>query len=179
MITDIETIARLFNKSVEYTANCMLKYDVEALPTFRLPNDGLEGFYSEMTAILIEEPSLTKQEFAVDCDPNVILDRVQRGQDISLYLNNNKPVYGDFTNVPSDYHSALNVVTKANQAFNQLDAHIRAQFDNDPAQFVEYVNNPKNADALIQLGLAVPRQETPSVSAPAAPAGESGGGEGA
>jgi len=168
-------LAVLFGKSVTYTDAMIEKHGVTAFPAIRYAGDGLDAFVSDMTASVNEEPSLTKQEFTASCDPNVILERVARGQDINLTA---KPRYGDFTDVPVDYHTALNVVTKTQQLFNQLPAQIRAKMDNDPSKFMDYLNNPANTQEAIELGLL---DAKPSVS-PAvtpAPAPASGGGEGA
>ena len=83
-------------------------------------------------------------------NPNYVIERVLRGQDITL---NAQPMFGDFTDIPSSYHEALNVVTRAKQNFMLLDAKLRARFDNDPGQFVEFVSNPENKDECIKLGL--------------------------
>jgi len=121
------------------------------------------------TGLLCPEPTLTKQEFTESCDPNYVIERHLMGIDVPASAR--QPFYGDFTGVP-DYHTALNLVTEANNAFNSLDARIRTRFNNDPGEFLEFVNNPANENALIEMGFALPR-ETPPTPAPQ----PSGGGE--
>lgn len=183
MSIDVEEVAARFGQTVELTQLFIEKHGVTDLPKYRHPGDGLDAFYSDMTGFYSHEPSLTKQEFTDMCDPNVLLDRAQRGQDISFAFSQSVPRYGDFTQVPTSYHEAITVVTQANQAFMQLDPKIRAEFGNDPSRFVDFVSDPKNADKLVEMGLATPPAKTPEVTpveplkAPAE--GQPKGGEGA
>ena len=179
-LSSISEIAKLFNQSEEYTELMLEKHGIESLPRFRQPYDGLDAFYSDMTAVHNTEPSLTKQEFSDQCDPNKLVDRHNRGLDISMHLTST-PIFGDFTQVPESYHEAVTIVAQAKQSFMQLDADIRKQFDNDPAKFVDFVSNPENGEALQKMGLAKkPDESSTSTAAGAAPAAsEGGGGEGA
>lgn len=175
---DAEAISKLFGQTIEYTLSMLAKHGVTSLPRCRTADDGLDAFYSDMTSFNNIEPSLTKQEFTDTCDPNFIVERHQRGLDISMQLTA-KPLYGDFTDVPTSYHQALSIVTQARQSFMQLDAKVRARFDNDPALFVDFVSNPENAQALIDMGLAVAKpQESSTQAAGEAPANASAGGGG-
>lgn len=177
-------ISQAFNKPYEFTEEMLLKHDVTLpLPRYRQAHDGLDAFYSDMTAEYNDQPSLTKQEFTRDTDPNFIIDRLRRGQDVSAFMSQREPQYGDFTQVPASYHEALNVVKEATYSFMQLDPELRSKFENNPAKFVDFVSDPKNAEALIEMGLAMPKpaEATPPAAAPSpAPAAkENGGGEGA
>lgn len=67
------------------------------------------------------------------------------------------PRYGDFSD-PVSYQDSLNLVLFAQQQFEALDSRVRERFLNDPARFLEFTNDPKNMDEMIQLGLAIPRQ---------------------
>ena len=188
-ISDVETISQMFDKPVEFTQLIMEKHNVVSLPAQRFNGDGLDEFYSDMTSYYTEEPSLTKQEFTESSDPNFIIDRHKRGQDISMSLTA-KPIYGDFSNIPASYHEALNIVTSANQSFMQLDARVRAKFNNDPGAFVEFASNPENCEELKKLGIDSPFAQSGSTSQPdttstsesqndAPVVGSGGGGEGA
>lgn len=177
---DVSHVAKLFGQSEEYTASILKKHGITSLPRCRSWDDGLDEFYSEMTAHHNTEPTLTKQEFADSCDPNNILDRHARGQDVSMFMTTKTPKYGDYTGAPASYHEALNIVTRANQSFQQLDERTRARFDNDPRAFVDFVSNQDNAQALIDMGLAVAKVPETSPAAAEAPAeANEGGGEGA
>ncbi|WNK15061.1 MAG: internal scaffolding protein [Microvirus sp.] len=99
-----------------------------------------------------KSPSLTKQCFADECDINNIVEAfAERG--IISHVNEASPRYGDFVGFP-DYQSALNSVNAANASFMALPAKIRSDFDNDPAAFVAFCENPENMPALVDMGLA-------------------------
>lgn len=109
-----------------------------------------------------KEPSLTKQSFKDECDINVILKRYKL-TGLVEHVQSARGGYGDFTQV-TDYQSALNAVLLAQDAFLELPATIRERFGNEPDAFVRFVDDPANAQALVDLGLAVAKD------APASPA---------
>lgn len=111
-----------------------------------------------------DEPSLTQQQFAADCDINNILDKWSRTGELPMSAR--LPDYGDFTG-PSDYAEALALVREADEQFSGLDAKVRARFSHDPAQFLEFMTDPANYDEAVALGLAVkPKVIDPVVDVP-------------
>ena len=66
-----------------------------------------------------------------------------------------KGCYGDFSQVP-DYMQALNIVKLAEEQFAALSVELRNEFDNDPAKFLAFCNDEKNADRMSELGLLKP-----------------------
>lgn len=46
-----------------------------------------------------------------------------------------------------------------------LPAQVRAKFSNDAAEFLDFVQNPKNADELVAMGLATKISDEPKVFA--------------
>nr|QJB19539.1 MAG: internal scaffolding protein [Microvirus sp.] len=96
------------------------------------------------------EQSLTIQSEIDNCDINVIVDRYAKTG--ILPVMQQPAMFEDVSN-PIDYQNALNVVISAQKAFTDLPAAIRKQFDNDPAQFLAFVDDPKNGDELIKMGL--------------------------
>lgn len=99
-----------------------------------------------------EEMSLTKQSFQQECDINHILKNNALVAPLTpeQYASLNFVDLGDST----DFHSAKNYLIEAEKAFMTIPADIRARFENDPGQFLDFVQNPKNADELVKLGLA-------------------------
>lgn len=97
-----------------------------------------------------EDPSLTQQNFKDEVDINVMLEKFKvtgmMPQAVRL------PSYGDFTGV-ADYRTAIEAVRKADSAFMELPAAIRARFDNDPQKFLGFVSDSKNREEAIKLGL--------------------------
>ncbi len=103
-----------------------------------------------------DDPGLTDQSQSKEADVNNVVARyIQTGQ---LPQSMKTPRYDDLVDAP-DYHTAMTVVANAQQQFDALDARIRAQFSNDPAQFLEFAQNPANASTLIDLGLATSRPQ--------------------
>lgn len=114
-----------------------------------------------------EGESMTKQSFKDETNINRIMSKYQ-ATGIVTHLNQKNPMYGDFSDVP-DYQTALNLVLSANESFMQLPAKIRAKFSNDPAEFLDFVGNPDNAEELYTLGLAVRPSEAPESTIPSNP----------
>lgn len=106
-----------------------------------------------------ESPSLTKQADAEGADINNIVRRYLQTGVAPGYQGD--PMYGDFSDV-HDFRAALEIVAEANAQFAGLEANVRARFDNDPAKFLEFVNNPNNGDELVKMGLAEVRKKEES-----------------
>jgi len=105
---------------------------------------------SNESGVACEEPSLAQQQFKDECDINNIL----RQFNVTGLLPEAplSPRYGDFSGI-SDYHTALNAVIAAQEGFDGLPAQIRASFNNDPEQLINFLDNPENKDQAIKLGL--------------------------
>lgn len=98
-----------------------------------------------------KDKPLTQQSAKDECDINVIIDRIKRGADVPT--TSTPARYGDFTQIPTDLRECLNVVRQADEVFMSLDAKVRARFENDPAQMLDFLNDSKNRDEAIALGL--------------------------
>lgn len=105
-------------------------------------------------------PSMTRQEFLADADINNILQKYSE----TGYLvdptrpSSREPMFGDFSNV-QDYQSALDALIVAQENFMQLPAKIRDRFQNDPGEFLKFVENPENHDELVSMGLVISDQK--------------------
>lgn len=71
-------------------------------------------------------------------------------------------LYDDFTKAES-FQDALNIVIHGRQQFALLDARTRNRFDNDPAKFLAYIDDPANVEEHIALGF----RKKPETQAPA------------
>lgn len=112
-------------------------------------------------------PSKAKQEMAAECDVNLVIKRHQE-QGIVPYYNQMEPHYGDFSEVV-DYHSALESVIHAQSAFMALPAETRARFGNDPALLMAFLQDEKNYDEALALGLVKERPQAPTDAVAAPP----------
>jgi len=109
-----------------------------------------------------DDPSLTRQEFKDDCDLAKIIERFSSNPEgLEALLNAQNYVQSRFDDVSGfvDYRTAIEQVQRAEEAFLKLPALVRTKFDNDPAKFLDFVDDPKNLDELRSLGLAKPVEE--------------------
>lgn len=121
------------------------------------------------TAIINDEPSLTRQEFADECDINVIMAQYERTGVIS-HVSQREPMYLDLTGMP-DFREYMFMMAEAEKAFMSLPAKVRKDFDNDPRNFVDFAAKPENLDKMREYGLAPPKPvEVPEAPPPAAAA---------
>ena len=98
-----------------------------------------------------EMASMTKQAYKRECDINEIMARFQK-TGIVDHINAHQAQYGETTG--QSFHDAMNLVADATSMFNELPADARKFFANDPARFLEFVEDPENHDKLVDLGLA-------------------------
>lgn len=136
------------------------------MPFVRSPYNYDVDAASVESALLCSDPTLTVQDARDESDINFIVKQFMKDPTAVSFVNGN-PQYGDFTDVPADYQSALNSVIAANQAFAALPARLRSRFENDPGQFVDFCSNPANLPEMVNLGLATPKDVDLS-TAPAA-----------
>jgi phage internal scaffolding protein len=108
--------------------------------------------------ICVPEESRTQQQFAEECDINTIVKRF--GLTGELPENFRVPQSGDFTNI-GDFHSAMNAVRSAEEAFMDMPAELRARFGYDPQKLMDFVHDSKNRDEAIKLGLVEKPPERP------------------
>lgn len=109
----------------------------------------------------------TKQSFKDETDINKILMRAEKSGTIS-HLNKYQGQYADFSEF--DYQENLIQLTRGREMFDELPAEIRSEFQNSPAQFFNYVNDPENKERLEELlpGLAAPGRQMLNVAPPTA-----------
>lgn len=102
-------------------------------------------------------PGKTKQSFRDEVNINKIVASFEKTGMVT-HLNSREPFYGDVSEIVS-YQDALNIVNKANELFNGMDARVRERFANDPAKMIEFLEDEKNLDEAVKLGMAVKRPE--------------------
>lgn len=117
--------------------------------------------------------SLAKQSFRDECDINTIMRRYETTGTID-HVNRRQPQFGDFSDVAS-YQEAINIVAEAEANFADLPSRIRDRFGNDPARLLEFLQDPRNFDEAVELGIVEkptppPPPPAAEASAPASPA---------
>lgn len=116
-------------------------------------------------------PGKTKQSFKDECNINVIMARYMKTGVID-FVSKHQGRYGDVTSM--DFQESMQKVARAQTMFQELPSSIRNRFDNNPAQFLDFVQNPNNAEELHKMGLMKPDYVPPSKrpkDAPTAPPG--------
>lgn len=96
----------------------------------------------------------TRQEFADECDINILLARYEKSGVLNHY-NAAAPDYFDASEMP-DLQTAITAMREAERAFMTLPASVRREFDNDAVKFVDYAQNPDNLERMREWGLAPP-----------------------
>ncbi len=105
----------------------------------------------------------TKQAFKDETDINKILKRAQKTGTIS-HLNKYEARYGDFTSF--EFFDAQLQLSAGRTIFDDLPSEIRNEFNQSPADFFKYVNDPENKERLGELlpALAEPGRQNLNVS---------------
>jgi hypothetical protein len=97
-------------------------------------------------------PGLTEQAHKEQCDINLILkDYTRTG--LIKHAKQNAGRYDDFTSV--DYEKAQNTVAQVKSLFEGLPSSIRLEFNHNPSEFLNYMQNPDNADLLAKRGISI------------------------
>jgi len=93
---------------------------------------------------------LTEQAHKNETDMNYILRDYKRTGFIR-HAKDNQGRYDDIS--VQDFQEAMFVVAEANNMFAELPANIRKDFNNDPSQFLGFVQNPDNQEKLQKMGI--------------------------
>lgn len=91
-----------------------------------------------------------KQAFKDECDINNILQRYQK-TGVLEHVARRKPQWGDVPAV--DFQRAMEIVAEGNSMFEELPGSIRARFNNDPAEFLQFMQDEDNLAEARELGL--------------------------
>ncbi len=124
-------------------------------------------------ALICADKTRTQQSHKKECDINTIMENYLR-TGVITHRQSETPLYGDFSNVPA-YNDAFDIYTRAQAQFKSLPAPLRSRFDNDPAKFLAYCEDPKNIPEMTELGLLgkpKPIPQTPEALAAAAAAAQ-------
>jgi phage internal scaffolding protein len=95
----------------------------------------------------------TEQAHKEAVDVNNILRKYDKTGVIS-HISNIEAKYGDMTGF--DFREMQAKIADANSRFEQLPSEIRNRFKNDPAELLEFMENPDNRPEAEKLGLIDP-----------------------
>ncbi len=89
-----------------------------------------------------------KQSFKNSCDINKLLEKGAKQGGLS-HLERHGARYGDFASI--DWENLPLQLAEGQQVFNELPAELKREFDQNPADFYNYVTDPENEDRLQEL----------------------------
>lgn len=95
--------------------------------------------------------SRTKQQFKDECDINTILQRYER-QGIDPAVLQANPQYLDLTDSQT-FEEAATIVANAKSLFEELPTAVKVKFNNSPKAFLEFAEDPKNGEQMVEWGL--------------------------
>jgi len=116
-------------------------------------------------------PSLAKQSFKKECDINHIMSKYLKTGLVNHVAKYNGK-YGETLPIDFDYQDACNAVLEAQEIFMSVPSDLRRKFNNDPAEFLSFVNDPANAEEMYELGLANRPSSDPTPDGQKSPSGE-------
>jgi len=106
---------------------------------------------------------LTEQAHKDACDMNLIVRDYERTR-ILKHQNASPGRYADVSAV--DFQTAMDTVLKVNNCFYDLPSSVRKQFNNDPAEFLEYAQDEGNLEEMKSLGIAIDLSDIPDIEKP-------------
>lgn len=120
----------------------------------------------DVTIACVPGTSRVKQSHKAECDINTIMAKYKKTGLID-HMARSAGEYADVSG--ADFQSAQLVVAGAKSMFQGLPASIRARFENDPGEFLAFMDNPANVNEAVELGLlAKPElEEAPMLQAKA------------
>jgi phage internal scaffolding protein len=117
--------------------------------------------YDEKTKKGIGEPiKLTEQSHKNSCDIHGIMRRYEK----TGVLEHTQKYEGKYGGFPGsiDFQEHMNIIIEAEKMFMTVPAKIRAQFNNEPGEFVDYMQDDKNYDQIKEWGFDVSHMTNPN-----------------
>lgn len=100
-----------------------------------------------------DDPGVTEQSHRDSCDINTIMRRYER-TGVLEHVNAYKGTYMDMP-TGLDFKTAQDVIAQSKSMFESVPSDIRNKFDNDPGKFVDFMQDAKNRNAILAMGMDV------------------------
>lgn len=122
------------------------------LPPLSQPETIIRSAYSlkDRVQISFTGSGRTKQSFKTESDINHIMARFLKTGVID-FTQKHEPRYGVTTGI--EYQACMLNVAAAKSMFADLPAELRNRFENEPAKFLDFVQDERNRDEATALGL--------------------------
>ncbi len=124
-------------------------------------------------AITITGESMCQVSDAKQADIHHIMRQFER-TGVLNHSAQHEGTYGDFLNLP-DYTDAQIQIAEARSMFETVPASIRAKHNNNPAQFVDWMMNPDNREAMLEQGFTDTHLPPLAANEPSSPPSASAG----
>lgn len=115
------------------------------------------------SSVRFSKPSMTEQHHLNDVNINSIISRYNRtgvlGDPFRAYAPG---VFGDFSEV-KDFHGLNNEIVEAKEKFMDLPSALRKRFNNDPLELIDFLQDSRNDEEAIKLGLKVSKRPVEGV----------------
>ncbi len=98
-----------------------------------------------------DAPSVAVQSEKESSNINVIMSRYARTGVMPVVSR--QAMYGEIDSL--DFKDALDVVRAGEHAFSQLSSKVRRRFNNDPAEYLSFLEDPNNLAEAEFLGITV------------------------
>lgn len=111
-------------------------------------------------------PGLTKQSLKDETNINLIMAKYRRTGTLS-FIEARQAEYMDVPEI--DFQTAMDIVTRAQAMFDEMPSHLRKEFRNDPAEFLDVMHDPEQRERVYELGLLTRPKEQAEPQAEPAP----------
>lgn len=108
------------------------------------------------------DKGLTEQHHKDSCDMRLILKKYEK-TGICEHNAKHAGQYMDYPNAPT-FQEAMNVIATATSTFESVPAEIRQKFHNDPAEFLEFIQNSENREEMQKMGFDVSHIPKPKLA---------------
>lgn len=105
--------------------------------------------------------SLTEQSHKDSCDIHQIM-RKYESTGIINHVTQYQGTYADMADAP-DYYTAQTIIADAKSMFETVPSRIRGEFENDPAKFLAFMQDPTKKAEIEAFGLDSSHLPTPEV----------------
>lgn len=147
------------NKPIQHENQFVSVPSIQVNPVFLFtPYNHDRDHVSFASGLHCIEPSMAVQSAKDECDINTIVRRFGLTGKVPVGLR--APTYDDFSGI-GDFHTCMNALAVAHEAFDQLPSNIRDRFNNDPGSFVDFCSDESNRDEAVKLGLIFPSDSEP------------------
>lgn len=98
----------------------------------------------------VKDDGLTEQSHQRSCEIHNILNQYER----TGVITHSSKYQAQYMHFPDgqDFKTMMDTVATATSMFEEIPSGVRKQFNNDPAVFLDFIQNPDNREAITEMG---------------------------